>query len=98
ISSSASTISSSAGHSSWLKKSKPMTDTGGADRKRVLIIKPGYSETLDADASGIVSLGDILRTTVVLHLFPPERYHVTWLVDPKGVPLLHGNPFIHRLL
>jgi heptosyltransferase-2 len=68
------------------------------NRKRVLIIKPGYSETLDPDTSGIVSLGDILRTTVILHLFPPEQYHVTWLVDQKGVSLLHGNPFIHRLL
>lgn len=68
------------------------------NRKRVLIIKPGYSETLDPDSSGIVSLGDILRTTVILHLFPSDQYHVTWLVDQKGVPLLHSNPFIHRLL
>jgi len=68
------------------------------NRKRVLIIKPGYSETLDPDTSGIVSLGDILRTTVILHLFPSEHYHVTWLVDKKGVALLHANPHIHRLL
>ena len=68
------------------------------NRKRVLIIKPGYSETLDPDDSGIVSLGDILRTTVILHLFPPEHYHVTWLVDQKGVPLLKGNSHIQRLL
>lgn len=68
------------------------------NRKRVLIIKPGYSETLDPDDSGIVSLGDILRTTVILHLFPSEQYHVTWLVDHKGIALLKGNPFIHRLL
>lgn len=67
-------------------------------RQRVLIIKPGYSETLDPDDSGIVSLGDILRTTVILHLFPPDQYHVTWLVDQKGVSLLKGNPFIQRLL
>lgn len=67
-------------------------------RKRVLIIKPGYSETLDPDTSGIVSLGDILRTTVILHLFPSDQYHVTWVVDQKGVPLLHANPMIHRLL
>lgn len=67
-------------------------------RKRVLIIKPGYSETLDPDDSGVVSLGDILRTTVILHLFPSDQYHVTWLVDQKGIPLLKGNPFIHRLL
>jgi heptosyltransferase-2 len=67
-------------------------------RKRVLIIKPGYSETLDPDSSGVVSLGDILRTTVILHLFPSDQYQVTWVVDQKGAPLLKGNPFIHRLL
>lgn len=74
-------------------------ESGSTDgRKRVLIIKPGYSETLDPDDSGIVSLGDILRTTVILHLFPSDQYHVTWLVDQKGIALLKGNPFIHRLL
>jgi heptosyltransferase-2 len=67
-------------------------------RKRVLIIKPGYSETLDPDESGVVSLGDILRTTVILHLFPSDQYHVTWLVDKMGIPLLKGNAHIHRLL
>jgi heptosyltransferase II len=70
----------------------------GDNLKHVLIIKPGYSETLDPDSSGVVSLGDILRTTVILHLFPPDQYHVTWLVDQKGIPLLRGNPHIHRLL
>lgn len=67
-------------------------------RKRVLILKPGYSETLDPDSSGIISLGDILRTTVVLHLFPPTEYEVTWVVDRTGVPLLHKNSYIDRLL
>ena len=67
-------------------------------RQRVLIIKPGYSETLDPDDSGIVSLGDILRTTVILHLFPSDQYHVTWVVDKRGLPLLKGNPAIHRIL
>ena len=71
---------------------------GPDGRKRVLIIKTGYGETLDPDESGVVSLGDILRTTVVLHLFPSDQYHVTWLVDAKGVALLKGNPYIHRLL
>lgn len=71
---------------------------GQNKRKRVLILKPGYSETLDPDDSGVVSLGDILRSTVILHLFPPEEYEVTWVVDQKGVPLLRGNPYISRLL
>lgn len=77
---------------------RPPESADSAGKKRVLIIKPGYSETLDPDESGIVSLGDILRTTVILHLFPPDQYHVTWLVDAKGIPLLKGNPYIHRLL
>lgn len=77
-----------------MHKTNPAAD----NRKRVLIIKPGYSETLDPDESGVVSLGDILRTTVILHMFPPEHYHVTWLVDQKGVPLLKGNSHIYRLL
>src|SRR6266851_1152377 len=68
------------------------------NRKRVLIIKTGYGETLDPDDSDVVSLGDILRTTVILHLFPADRYEVTWLVDRRGTALLKNNPFIHRLL
>lgn len=67
-------------------------------KQRVLILKMGYSETLDPDSSGMVSLGDILRATVVLHAFPPDRFEVTWLVDQKGVDLLKGNPYIHRIL
>lgn len=67
-------------------------------KHRVLILKMGYSETLDPDVSGIVSLGDILRATVVLHAFPPDRYEVTWLVDIKGIDLIKGNPYIHRIL
>jgi heptosyltransferase-2 len=66
--------------------------------QKVLIVKPGYSETLDPETTGIVSLGDILRTTVILHLFRAPQYRVTWLVDPAGVPLLKGNPLIHRIL
>lgn len=76
----------------------PTSPSEPGKRKRVLILKPGYSETLDPDDSGVVSLGDILRTTVILHLFPPEHYEVTWVVDQKGVALLRGNPFISRLL
>lgn len=67
-------------------------------KKSVLIIKPAYSETLDPDSSGIVSLGDILRSTVILNLFPPSEYEVTWLVDKKGAALLKDNPYISRVL
>lgn len=77
---------------------EPLAASANGTRKRVLILKPGYGETLDPDTSGVVSLGDILRTTVILHLFPPSDYEVTWVVDKAGVPLLHNNPYIDRLL
>lgn len=68
------------------------------DREKVLIIKPGYSETLDPEMSGYVSLGDIVRTTPILHLFPKDQYHVTWLVDGYGRSLLRGHEMIDRVL
>ena len=63
---------------------------------KVLIIKLGWSETLDAEISRTSSLGDTLRTTVVLHEL--QYRHVTWLVDEKAFPLIENNPFIHRPL
>ncbi|MBI4986873.1 MAG: glycosyltransferase family 9 protein [Rhodocyclales bacterium] len=76
----------------------PETIADSAARKQVLIIKTGYSETLDQYTTGAVSLGDVLRTTVILHLFPPETHAVTWLTDLKSLPLLKDNPYIERLL
>lgn len=67
-------------------------------RKQVLIIKTGYSETLDQYTTGAVSLGDVLRTTVILNEFPPESYAVTWLTDQKALPLIQDNPYIERIL
>lgn len=63
---------------------------------KVLIIKLGYSETLDQEVGITTSLGDVLRTTVVLHLF--EKDHVTWLVDEKAYPLLENNKYVKRIL
>lgn len=63
---------------------------------KVLIIKLGYSETLDAGISKVTSLGDVLRTTVILYPFADD--HVTWLVDEAAYPLLEGNPLIGRIL
>lgn len=63
---------------------------------KVLIIKLGYSETIDAGISKVTSLGDVLRTTVIL--YPFRNDHVTWLVDEQAYPLLEGNPYIHRIL
>ena len=65
-------------------------------KEKVLIIKLGYSETLDGEIGMITSLGDVLRSTVLLHLY--KNAHVTWLVDEKAFALLKGNPFVHRIL
>ncbi|MBU0897190.1 MAG: glycosyltransferase family 9 protein, partial [Candidatus Omnitrophica bacterium] len=63
---------------------------------KVLIIKLGYSETLDKEISTTTSLGDVLRTTVILHFFKGDD--VSWLVDKKAAPLLEDNPYINRIL
>ncbi len=63
--------------------------------QKVLIIKLGYSETLDKEIGTTTSLGDVLRTTVILNYFKDDD--VAWLVDEKAYPLLEGNPFIRRI-
>jgi heptosyltransferase-2 len=63
---------------------------------KVCIIKTGYSETADKEIGRISSLGDVLRTTVILHKFKDDD--VTWVVDEKAAPLLEKNPFIKRIL
>jgi heptosyltransferase-2 len=63
---------------------------------KVLIIKMGYAETLDGELGKISSLGDVLRTTVILHLFKND--FVTWLVDQKAYPLLRANKYIAQIL
>lgn len=65
-------------------------------QQKVLIIKVGYSETLDAEISNITSYGDVLRTTVLLNLYKDD--HVTWLVDETAFPILKNNPCINRTL
>ncbi|MDP7034960.1 MAG: glycosyltransferase family 9 protein [Planctomycetota bacterium] len=65
-------------------------------RRRILIIKLGYAETLDLEVSQTVSLGDVFRTTVLLHLYRND--HVTWLTAPSAQLLLANNPLIDRLL
>jgi len=42
-------------------------------KRKVLIIKIGFSETLDGKVSRIPSYGDIIRTTPLLHLFRDDR-------------------------
>lgn len=63
---------------------------------KVLIIKLGYSETLDNEVRTTTSLGDVIRTTVILNFLKNEE--ITWLVDEKAYPLLGNNPYIKRIL
>jgi heptosyltransferase-2 len=64
--------------------------------QKILIIKLGYSETLIPAVRQACSLGDVFRSTVLLHLFKND--HVTWLTDQAAIPLLEGNPYIQRIL
>ncbi len=66
-------------------------------KEKILIIKLGYTETLDKEQdSRVVSLGDVLRTTPLLHIYKED--YVTWVTSEEAFPLLAENPFIHRLM
>jgi heptosyltransferase-2 len=65
-------------------------------KEKVLIIKLGYSETLVSEVTHITSLGDVLRSTVILPKY--KDAHVTWLVDEGAISLLKGNPYIDRIM
>lgn len=67
---------------------------------KILIIKLGYSETLDPEIGKVPSLGDVLRTTPILWALK-EKYpdsSITWLVTQNAEALLQGNPLIDRLV
>lgn len=69
-------------------------------KNKILIIKLGYSETLDPEIGKLPSLGDVLRTTPILWALK-EKYpesHITWLVSENAEPLLHRNHLIDRVL
>lgn len=68
--------------------------------KKILIIKMGYSETLDSDKSKIVSLGDVVRCSVILESIK-NRYpnsQITWLVSKEAFALVEGNKHISKIL
>jgi len=68
--------------------------------KKILIVKMGYSETLDKETSKVVSLGDVLRCTVILEPIK-QKYsnsEITWLVSKEAVPLVTHNKNIDRIL
>ena len=69
---------------------------------KVLILKVGYNEILEPSPGHTdyvdygVSLGDVLRCTVLLHAFKDDD--VTWVTAREAFPLLTGNPYVRRLL
>ncbi len=64
---------------------------------KTLIIKTGYSEILEeGNNSKVVSFGDVLRITPLLHVY--KDTDVTWVTDLEAFPLLLNNPFIKRIL
>ncbi len=65
-------------------------------KKRVLIIKLGYCETLINEQGFVPSLGDVFRHTVLLHHYANDE--VTWLTSKSAEPLLKDNPFINKLV
>ncbi len=67
---------------------------------KILIVKLGYSETLDLEIGRVPSLGDVLRTTPILWALK-EKYPdslITWLVSIQAKSLLTKNKFIDRIL
>lgn len=67
---------------------------------KILIIKLGYSETLDAEIGRYVSLGDVLRTTPILSALKDKYTNskISWLVSKEAEPLINNNPHINRIL
>lgn len=63
----------------------------------VLIIKTGITETFDRATThfGVVSLGDVVRSTVILHAL--KEHSVSWLTHSQAFLLLEGIPAIRVL-
>ena len=68
--------------------------------KKILLIKLGYSETLDSEIGKVPSLGDVIRTTPILWAVKekfPNSY-ITWLVSSEARELVEDNPLVDRIL
>ncbi len=66
------------------------------NRRKLLIIKHGYSETCDHSISPVVSFGDVFRCTCLLESF--MGWHVIWITAPAAEDLLAGNHLIDELI
>ncbi len=65
-------------------------------RKSVLIIKHGFSETCDHSVSPVVSYGDVFRCTCLLEDF--KGWEVTWITAAAARDLLDQNHLIDHLI
>ena len=65
-------------------------------RKSVLIIKHGYSETCDHNISSTISYGDVFRCTCLLDYYRDRE--VTWISANAAEDLLAGNHLIDHLI
>ncbi len=64
-------------------------------KEKVLIIKTGDCELLDRGSnSRKISLGDVLRSTVILHAY--KNHEITWITSKEAFPLFENNPFIKK--
>lgn len=63
---------------------------------KILIIKTGHSETFDLSPSlhGVVSLGDVVRTTVILNLFSDDQ--TSWLTSSNARELIEFAPNVQN--
>lgn len=65
-------------------------------RKTVLIIKHGFSETCDHSVSPLISYGEVFRCTCLLEDF--KGWHVTWITSAAPRDLLIDNHLIDNLV
>lgn len=62
--------------------------------KKILIVKTGYTELLTDELSGGPSLGDVFRTTCLLHEFPNAE--ITWLTHELALTLLPDRRYVRH--
>lgn len=67
-----------------------------SDNMKTLVVKTGYSETFQTNLpSDTVSLGDVLRTTPILHVLPGS---ITWITSINTSPMLENISRIDSLI
>lgn len=66
------------------------------EKRSVLIVKHGYSETCDHNISSTISYGDVFRCSCLLDFY--RDHHVTWISAEPARDLLEGNHLIGELI